>query len=123
MKATLKTILNIIIILALAAGVSAGLYQLLNNNASLAFGGERGFFEGGPRPGGFEDHEGGPRPEGFENHENHEGREGGEHGGSIFGLGEVLGILIKLTVVVALILLVQKGLQILRKPGGTRSQA
>ena len=101
----MKTILRILVILMIAVAVSGGVYALVENT-SLVSGGEA---EGGqpPQMTGTDGTSSQPM-------ERHEG--GGEHGASFTrGLSEVLVTLGKLTAITAVIVLLQKGLDLLRK--------
>lgn len=97
----MKTIMNIVIILLVAALVAAGFYLVVNNTSSID-----SAEEGGGRPAmtGAE----GTRPE---RSEGMPGRDGDEHGASIGqGLAGVGGALLKLSVIVGIVLLIQKGI-------------
>lgn len=127
----MKTLLKVILIL-LAAGIVAGGFWLVVNNTSLATAGSgqgpgeglgRPNFEGGAMPERFD---GRTPPEGFEGQGSGAGKGqgpgGGEgHSASLWrGLTEVAGILVKLTIVIAVVLLIQKAVAWIsakRRPG------
>lgn len=97
----MKTILNIVIILLVAAIVAAG-FSLIVNNTSLASGSDE---EGHQRPTMSADGEMPTRPEGDH-----------EEGASIgVGLLQVLVTLAKLSGIAALVLLAEKGFSLLSK--------
>ncbi len=101
----MKTILRILVILMIAVAVSGGVYALVENT-SLVSGGEA---EGGKPPQMTSADGTSSQPM-----ERHEG--GDEHGASFTrGLSEVLVTLGKLTAITAVIVLLQKGLGLLRK--------
>lgn len=98
----MKTILKILAILIVAAIVAGGFY-LVANNTSLASGRDRDF-----RQSPAMTNAGGQTFQPMERHE------GGEHGASLSrGLAGVAGTLVKLTVIVIVVLLVQKSLSLL----------
>lgn len=98
----MKTTLKILAILIVAAIVAGGFY-LIANNTSLASGADR---EGHHPP--ALTNTGGRTFQPMERHE------GGEHGASLSrGLAGVAGTLVKLTAIVLLVLLVQKGVSLL----------
>jgi hypothetical protein len=100
----MKTILKIVIILLVAAVVAGGFYLVVNNTSnsdSAEAGGQRPVMTSthGTRP---------ERPEGMPE------RDGDEHGASIGqGLASVGGSLVKLSVIVSLVLLIEKGIALI----------
>lgn len=101
----MKTILRILVILMIAIAVSGGVYALVENTSLVS----------------SSDAEMGQPPQmtsadgtSFQPTERHEG--GGEHGASFTrGLSEVLVTLGELTVITIVIVLLQKGSDLLRK--------
>jgi len=97
----MKTMMNIVIILLVAAIVAAGFYLLANNTAGIDSAEEGGGRPAMTSPDGTRPE----RPEGMA------GRDGNEHSASIGqGLAGVGGSLLKLSVIVGIVLLIQKGI-------------
>lgn len=102
----MKTVLKILVILLVAALVAGGFYLAVENTSSAATDG-RSFpsmtNSDGTRP---------ERPTGMSEFGDH----GGEHGASLAsGLAGIFGALIKLTFVIALALVVEKGISLFGK--------
>lgn len=100
----MKTILKIIVILFVAALVAGGFYLVVENTSSTAT-------EGGSFPSMTNADETRPeRPAAIPD------RDGGEHGASLAGgLAGVIGALVKLTVIIAITLIVEKGTSLFGK--------
>ncbi len=103
----MKTILKIIVLLFIAALVAGGFYMVVENTSSTAATDGRSFppmdNSDGTRP---------ERPEGMLERGGHDN----EHGASFLGgLAGVIGALIKLTIVIAIALVVEKGINLLGK--------
>ncbi|GER80169.1 MAG: hypothetical protein M5U11_10375 [Anaerolineales bacterium] len=100
----MKTILQILVILLLATAVSAGVYALVENTSLVSSSeAERG---APPQMTGTDSQSMPARPEG-----------GDEHSASFSrGMSEVGMVLAKLSVITVLILLIQKAIDLLRRP-------
>jgi hypothetical protein len=98
----MKTLLRIIVILLVAGIVAGGIYALGQNPSLLSSGdGERG------QPPAMTDMDGQTFQPGERSNE------GGEHGASLSrGLAGVAGTLVKLTVIIIVVLLLQKGFKL-----------
>ncbi|MCG2784183.1 MAG: hypothetical protein L6461_03670 [Anaerolineae bacterium] len=100
----MKTILRIAIILLVAAVVAGGFYLVVNSTSLVSSSGEEG-----RQPLTMTSAEG-TRPEEMPE------RGGDEHGASLTrGLAGVFGSLLKLAVIVALVLIVEKGVSLFGK--------
>jgi hypothetical protein len=94
-----KTILKIIVILLVAAIVASGFYLVVNSTSLVSSADGEG--RQTPTMTGAE----GTRPEGMPE------RGGDEHGASLTrGLAGVFGALVKLTIIISLVLVVEKGI-------------
>lgn len=97
----MKTILNILIILLVAAIVSGGLWLVVNNTSVAS-----GFADDDHQSSSMTNSDGTrpERPEGMS-----------EHGASLTsGLAGIFGTLIKLTIIIAITLIVEKGTSLFR---------